>query len=395
MVDLATRRFSLRDLFVLTTVCGVLCLFVVPAILAAREQSRRNACAGKLKEIGLGLQMHHDTFKLFPPVSYQGHPDGEANVGLMPGSGSSGTSAGFRQHPGTASGYSWIVRILPYLGEQELYFKIVAASRDFTLEAWGNSAQFQTDVGGIRRHYATVALDPLSCPSYRGPQISTACSGAANIRVAGYSLPATAYGPFFDAGASPPRGVQITNYVALSATTSLHMPDRKTADGVIIPGTGLNMKRILDGTSRTLMICETREPAFNIWYDGTTAWTTATPAGTQLIRGDTHPTMGFLFVPPGEVSALDCGPYCLRSDGTPRLYAPAGYTTAGFAGQSGSIAYGPSSDHSGSLVMHAAADASVHSISTDIDPTLYVRLVTRDGGEPVGACCDDQAEQAR
>ena len=63
------------------------------------------------------------------------------------------------------------------------------------------------------------------------------------------------------------------------------------------------------------------------------------------------------------------------------MYAPSCYTTAGFSDQSGSIAWGPSSDHAGGVVMHLAADGSVHAITTDIDPTLYVRLVTRAGGD--------------
>ena len=87
----------------------------------------------------------------------------------------------------------------------------------------------------------------------------------------------------------------ITNYVALAATHYPCMPygtianltssaiapastaanHRRLPNGMIVPGTGLNMKACSDGTSKTLMICETLEPAVNCWYDGTTAWTTA------------------------------------------------------------------------------------------------------------------------
>ncbi len=49
----------------------------------------------------------------------------------------------------------------------------------------------------------------------------------------------------------------------------------------------------------------------------------------------------------------------------------------------GMIAWGPSSDHSGGVVLHLACDGSVHAITTDVDPSLYVQLVTRAGREPV------------
>ncbi len=384
------RRFTLRDLFALTAICGLLSALAAPAVQVARERSRRDACAANFKNLGFALQNHHDVFKRFPPLSYQGNADGQANVGLMPGSGTSGTSAGYLTTPGTASGYSWIVMILTYLNRTEPNTSIVRTTDDYRREAWSNSVEYQIDFDGALGHFSTLPLDEVICPAYGGPRISTACSGLGNISVSGYSLPATGYRPFYDATRSAPRGVQITNYVALSATTSRFMPDPQSADGTLIPGRGLNMKTLLDGTSKTLVACETKEPAFNSWYDGTTAWTTGMPAGSKVPRGEAPPLQGFLRVPPGEVSALECGPTCLQPDGTPRLYAPAGYTTTGFRGQSGSIAFGPSSDHAGGVVMHLAADASAHTVTTDIDPNLYLQLITRAGGEPVLACCDDR-----
>ena len=92
------------------------------------------------------------------------------------------------------------------------------------------------------------------------------------------------------AWASPPGMAAITNYVALAAThfplmqyspipkvaATTTIPDTAEApNGVIVPGVGLNMRAITDGASKTLMICETIEPAMSSWYDGTTAWTTA------------------------------------------------------------------------------------------------------------------------
>jgi hypothetical protein len=34
------------------------------------------------------------------------------------------------------------------------------------------------------------------------------------------------------------------------------------------------------------------------------------------------------------------------------------------------------------VVVHGAVDGSVHNITPDIDPTVYMRLITIAGGEP-------------
>jgi len=43
--------------------------------------------------------------------------------------------------------------------------------------------------------------------------------------------------------------------------------------------------------------------------------------------------------------------------------------------------WGPSSDHSGSLVISTFADGSIRSISADIDPVVFISLSTFNGGE--------------
>jgi len=44
-------------------------------------------------------------------------------------------------------------------------------------------------------------------------------------------------------------------------------------------------------------------------------------------------------------------------------------------------AWGPSSDHSGGIVLHGWADAHVTGITDDTDATLYIQLCTRAGRE--------------
>ncbi len=54
-----------------------------------------------------------------------------------------------------------------------------------------------------------------------------------------------------------------------------------------------------------------------------------------------------------------------------------------WSGTSGGIfSYGPSSVHSGGVVQHLAVDGSVHSVTTDVDPSVYMHIISRAGREP-------------
>ena len=74
---------------------GFLVALLLPAIQAAREAARRNACTNNVRQIGLALQNYHDTYQSFPPA-YVADENGQPM-------------------------HSWRVLILPFLEENELY----------------------------------------------------------------------------------------------------------------------------------------------------------------------------------------------------------------------------------------------------------------------------------
>lgn len=340
-------------------------------------------------------------------------PGSAADTGTAP-------SVGYTADAGTAkatAGYSWIVRILPYMGEGPVYNTISQASRKFTADAFtpynvaGNekgagdqtfSVTYTSGGQTFVKHFATIQFDEISCPSYGG----TATVAPSQYKGIPAGNPPAAYGyPDGKNLGTPPVLAAITNYVALSAT---HFPcmqygmaekvaattkipaDAEAPNGVIVPqsmpgsGMGLNMKAITDGTSKTLMLCETIEPAMNCWYDGTTTWTTGiNPNAVRAnppSKADPSPSGAanpnhFWNEPAGGSTALNVGP-------TPTATTAYSAALDGYCASPQVFSWGPSSNQPGGVVIHLVVNGSVQPIASDIDPTLYMHLITRAGREP-------------
>jgi type II secretory pathway pseudopilin PulG len=94
----------LVELLVVITIMGTLTAMMLPAVMGAREASRRMTCLNNLFQIGVALNNYQSAHDMLPP----GTTDKQGPVHNTP--------QGYKM--------SWIVPILPYLDENVIYQNI-------------------------------------------------------------------------------------------------------------------------------------------------------------------------------------------------------------------------------------------------------------------------------
>jgi prepilin-type N-terminal cleavage/methylation domain-containing protein/prepilin-type processing-associated H-X9-DG protein len=128
------RGFTLVELLVVIAIIGVLVALLLPAIQAAREAARRNQCVNNLKQMGIALQMHHDSKKTFPA--------GRTNTTRGPGSATD------------PLGVSWAFQLLPSMEQRTIFDSLV---NNATVDDLKNAQAMRSPV------------DVFYCPSRRNP----------------------------------------------------------------------------------------------------------------------------------------------------------------------------------------------------------------------------------
>jgi hypothetical protein len=168
-----------------------------------------------------------------------------------------------------------------------------------------------------------------------------------------------------------------------------------------------------DGTSNTIMFAESREEDFTSWVSGMASYVVAAdPQGPgKVIKVNSQGAktqitgqpmvLGWETNQPGQ-TALNIGSNVKRAGGTAAngstFDAQAGQENLSGSGQkkayyyqtpwshaTGNISriYGPSSAHSGDIVLHGYGDGHGKPVAVSVDRNSYLHQVTRSGGEIV------------
>ena len=230
--------FTLIELLVVIAIIAVLIGLLLPAVQKVREASARMSCANNLKQIGLGIHNHHDTLGRLPPGGANDQPPFGIDA---PNSGHWGSS--------------WMVYILPYI-EQDNLFKLW----QFT----GQSGAFNATNNAAANN---VEIKTYFCPSSPLPHFKATNQGAAVASLSNY------------VGISGAVPGLIPGFTETRINT-LPCGGQISGGGMMIPNGQLRMTDIKDGASNTMAVSEQSN-----WITSTTGfqdWRATQPWGWYL-----------------------------------------------------------------------------------------------------------------
>ncbi|NQT36784.1 MAG: DUF1559 domain-containing protein [Planctomycetes bacterium] len=346
------RGFTLVELLVVIAIIGILIALLLPAVQMVREAARRAACSNNLRQLGTAMHNFASRKKTFP-ASWKVRRDLSQGGQIQ-----------------NEEGWSWIFQILPEMENKAIY-ELVDMRTEKPSGLYGPFAGSSSSQGA--QQVQNTAIGELICPSYQGPRYADADSKFGALTT------------YKGMGATH-LGSLAKNYPSASGQADyLDSSTSKHPDGAIYPGRAHkpeDFKR--DGTSRTVMVTETKEEQMAQWPCGSQASLVGLPSGTisSSVGGGSlsvsyYCPTGFDLAFGDDTQVSQPRTY-LDMDAIDPNDALNPYEDSQYNG-----IWGPSSDHPGA-VNHLFVDASVQTISTDIDSALYMFLITRDGGDPTG-----------
>jgi prepilin-type N-terminal cleavage/methylation domain-containing protein len=338
------RGFTLVELLVVIAIIGFLIGLLLPAVQAAREAARRSSCSNNLKQLGLGLHVYADA-------------NARGGDNFFPWLSTGGTAS-------PVLGYSWLAQILGGMEETNLLRNISGTGVN-NKPFWdgtgtpstvaGNNASGQAIRGGANLSSpASAKLNFAICPSFAG---TTTVTGSAD-NICNYRANAG-----INSGGSNAAGGAGTMPSSGGTTAGL---------GGLSLGQRLGFRDFSDGTSKTVMISESRvNPDAN------------TGAPSRWILGE------LLHMPSHACGTLTGGTWSgadtrlLLMSGSSTTTVPPTASTVTVGANPVSLTWGPSSDHAGKIIGHLFADGHIEFITSDVASNTYHALNSRGRGEPI------------
>jgi len=308
-IQTGRRGFTIVELLVVIAIIGLLTSLVLPAVQNARAAARRTQCQNNLRQQGIAIHNHIDTWGFIPGGGW-----GAQWLGM------SDRGSGVRQPGG------WIYCLLPHC-EQRALFEMAPAFSGAAV-----------DPAAVRK-FAATTVPLFSCPERRSPH-----NGPANPEFLYFGvvqLDQCARGDYaINGGTHYFRGINGPASVDPAMIEAFQWPDTSELNGVSFLRSEIRIADISDGTSQTIAVGEKWTIGTSIAINGDDQplvsgdcldirrWGMQSPAkdgsksGSQTTFGSAHDGGGSFAFADGAVKTL---PYyidpnvfqslCARNDG--------------------------------------------------------------------------------
>ena len=221
--------FTLVELLVVIAIIAILIALLLPAVQAAREAARRIKCQNHLKQLSLGLIVHHEAFVHFPTNGWDplwvGDPDRGSD----------------HRQPG-----GWLYNVLPYVEQTDLH-RLGAG---------------EANVATARAFSAQRLATPLAlfyCPSRRRALVhytQYTYRNASYVRNVVKNDFAANGGDTRTYWNSMPPFTSVPNTIAATDRAGFRWPDGERENGIFYATSKVSIRMIGDGASNTYLIGE-------------------------------------------------------------------------------------------------------------------------------------------
>jgi prepilin-type N-terminal cleavage/methylation domain-containing protein/prepilin-type processing-associated H-X9-DG protein len=231
------RGFTLVELLVVIAIIGILVALLLPAIQAAREAARRSQCMNNLKQLSVAVASHESTHQGFPPGGWVYYWVGDPDAGNG------------REQPG-----SWPYALVPFLEDGHL--RELGAGLPITEKIALTNELIQTPISGFHCPSRRSAVGYPLGGGFRNATLASGTPVAKNDYVGngGTYRPNSGAGEFSWAPTTTNNPVIAAGL--MDRNIGSHWPNNSKCDGVFCFASRLNMKKIVDGASKTYLFGE-------------------------------------------------------------------------------------------------------------------------------------------